>query len=162
MIDQLKDWLTAPEAARVLAVSRPRIHQLVKANMLDGTRIAGRLLVQRRSVDEWARVRRPPGRPPVPKPSTLEALRKTRARILDLAKARNLDNVRVFGSVARGDATARSDIDLLVDPLPGWSALDVTELMFVLEQELGRRVDVTVLSQRSPIADRILAEAVPL
>src|SRR5450759_5802149 len=144
MIDQMKDWLTAPEAARVLAVSRPRIHQLVKANVLDGTRIAGRLLVQRRSVDEWARVRRPPGRPPVPKPSTLEALRKTRARILDLAKARNLDNVRVFGSVARGDATARSDIDLLVDPLPGWSALDVTELMFVLEQELGRRVDVTV------------------
>jgi len=40
--------------------------------------------------------------------------------------------------------------------------LDVTELMFVLEQELGRRVDVAMLSQRSPIADRILAEAVPL
>ena len=100
--------------------------------------------------------------PPVPKPPTLEELRKTRARILDLAKARNLDNVRVFGSVARGDATARSDIDLLVDPLPGWSALDVTELMFVLEQQLGRRVDVAVLSQRSPFADLILSEAVPL
>src|ERR1035437_8296109 len=141
MIDQLKDWLTAPEAARVRAVARPRIHQLVKANVLDGTRIAGRLLVQRRSVDEWARVRRPPGRPPVPKPSTLESLRKARARILDLGKARDLDNVRVLGSGARGRET---------------------ELMFVLWQELGRRVDVTVLSQRSPIADQILAEAVPL
>jgi excisionase family DNA binding protein len=162
MIDQLKDWLTAPEAARVLAVSRPRIHQLVKANVLDGTRIAGRLLVHRRSVDEWARVRRPAGRPPVRKPPTLQELRTARARIVALARARNLHNVRVFGSVARGDATVGSDIDLLVDPLPGWSALDVTELMFVLEQELGRRVDVAVLSQRSPIADQILAEAVPL
>jgi hypothetical protein len=40
--------------------------------------------------------------------------------------------------------------------------LDVTELMFVLEQQLGRRVDVAVLSQRSPFADLILSEAVPL
>jgi excisionase family DNA binding protein len=162
MIDQLRDWLTAPEAARVLSVSRPRIHQLVKANLLDGTRIAGRLLVHRRSVDELVRVRRPAGRPPVRKPPTLEALRTARARIVALARARNLDNVRVFGSVARGEATAQSDVDLLVDPLPGWSALDVTELMFLLEQELGRSVDVAVVSQRSTVADKILAEAVPL
>jgi predicted nucleotidyltransferase len=163
MFDQLKDeWVTAPEAARLLSVSRPRIHQLVKAHVLDGTRVLGPLLVHRRSIQEWARVRRPPGRPPVPKPPTLEGLRARRSRILALARARNLQNVRVFGSVARGEAMPESDIDLVVDPLPGWSALDVTELMFVLEQELGRRVDVAVIGRRSKVIDRILAEAVPL
>jgi excisionase family DNA binding protein len=162
-LDGLKaEWVTAPEAARLLSVSRPRIHQLVKAHVLDGTRVLGPLLVHRRSIDEWALVRRPAGRPRVRKPPTLEGLRARRPRILALARERNLQNVRVFGSVARGDATPESDIDLIVDPLPGWSALDITELMFVLEQELGQRVDVAVVGRPSAVTDRILAEAVPL
>lgn len=162
-LDQIKEeWLTAPEAARILGVSRPRIHQLVRANVLDGTRVLGPLLVHRRSVVEWARTRRPAGRPPALRAPTLDELRRHRGHIVAAARARNLDNVRVFGSVARGHATKESDIDLLVDPLPGWSALDVTELMFVLEEELGHRVDVAVIGARSSVADAIEAEAVAL
>lgn len=92
-----------------------------------------------------------------------ELLNAKRPEILRAAKAHGAGNVRVFGSVARGDASASSDVDLLVDLEPGRSLLDHAALVLELEALLGRRVDVAVArGLRSRIRDRVLKEAIPL
>lgn len=86
-----------------------------------------------------------------------------RAEILGIAAQYGARNVRVFGSVARGDAGPDSDIDLLVDLEPGRTLLDHVGLWQDLEELLGRRVDVVVEGGISPhLEKRILAEATPL
>jgi predicted nucleotidyltransferase len=92
-----------------------------------------------------------------------ENIRRKRAEILDLAHRRGARNIRLFGSMARGDARADSDVDLLVDLEPGRSALDLGGLLLDLEELLGRRVDlVTEKSLHWYIRDRVLREARPL
>lgn len=72
-------------------------------------------------------------------------------------------NVRVFGSVARGEADDRSDIDLLVEMEPGRSLLDLGGLQYELERRFGRPVDVvTERGLKARIRDRILREAIPV
>lgn len=73
---------------------------------------------------------------------TLEALRARRDEILALAERYGASNVRVFGSVARGDATPDSDIDLLVDFAPDASLYDLSGLWQDLRALMGREVDV--------------------
>ncbi|UCG87833.1 MAG: nucleotidyltransferase family protein [Gemmatimonadota bacterium] len=69
--------------------------------------------------------------------------------------------VRVFGSVARGDEVEHSDIDFLVTLEPGRTLLDLARLEVRLEQLLGRRVDVvTVEGLREPMRSAALREAV--
>lgn len=71
--------------------------------------------------------------------------------------------MRVFGSVARGDADAHSDVDLLVDLEPGRSLLDLGGLLMDLQGLLGVEVDVVTPGGLKPRnAQRILAESVPL
>jgi predicted nucleotidyltransferase len=93
---------------------------------------------------------------------TLADLRARRDEILGIAAARGAHNVRVFGSVARGEATAESDVDILVDLDPGTSLLDLSALILDLREALGRKVDVVEIWRPSFIGDRILREAVPL
>ena len=92
-----------------------------------------------------------------------ELLKARREDIRALATSHGARNVRVFGSVVRGEAGPSSDIDLLVDLEPGRSLLDLSGLQNELEELLERRVDV-VTSQglRERIRDRVLSEAVPL
>jgi predicted nucleotidyltransferase len=72
-------------------------------------------------------------------------------------------NVRVFGSVARGEAGEKSDIDFLVELEPGRSLLDHAALLVELEELLGHRVDVvTERGLRPRVRDRVLREAVAL
>jgi len=86
-----------------------------------------------------------------------------RAQILDIAKRRGAYNVRVFGSVARGEARVDSDIDLLVEFESGRSLLDHAALVCDLEELLGRKVDIgTPKGLRPRYRDRIMAEAIPL
>lgn len=92
----------------------------------------------------------------------LGLVRSHRQDILAIAARRGASNVRVFGSVARGDATPRSDVDFLVDIEPGRSLLDVAGLMLDLQDLLGLRVDVVEESAVDARDSRILAEAVPL
>ena len=86
-----------------------------------------------------------------------------RPAILEIAARYGASNVRVFGSAAREQATAASDIDFLVDLEPGRSLLDHVGLWQDLEALLECRVDVVVEGGISPyLQERILAEARPL
>ena len=95
---------------------------------------------------------------------TIEDLRSTqRAAILQLASKRGARNVRVFGSVARGDGDAASDVDFLVDMEPGRTLFDLSGFLLDLESLLQVQVDVvTERGLRPRIRERVLAEAVPL
>ncbi len=86
-----------------------------------------------------------------------------RDQILRIAEQYGARNVRVFGSVARGEAQPGSDLDLLVDLDPGRSLFDLGGLLTALQELLGRPVDVvTEKGLRSRILKRVLSEAVPL
>jgi predicted nucleotidyltransferase len=86
-----------------------------------------------------------------------------RNEILALAARHGARNVRVFGSVARGEAGPESDIDLLVTLEPSRTLLDQIALWQDLEDLLGRKVDlVTESALHRLIRDQVLEEAVPL
>lgn len=90
-------------------------------------------------------------------------LEQKRNDILRIAAHYGARNLRVFGSVARGEDRAHSDVDLLVDMDPDRSLLDVVGLGQDLEELLNRRVDVlTGASLHPALRDRILAESRPL
>ena len=90
-------------------------------------------------------------------------LKTERAKILDLAAQYGAYNVRVFGSVARGEADSTSDIDFLVEMEPGRSLLDLGGLLMELQNLLDCPVDiVTDKGLRTRIRERVLAEAIPL
>ena len=86
-----------------------------------------------------------------------------RAAVLAMARRYGARRVRVFGSVRWQQANRRSDLDLLVDDLPGASLLDVAQFEVELGRLLGRPVDV-VEEDSLPwsIRPQVLAEAVPL
>jgi predicted nucleotidyltransferase len=95
--------------------------------------------------------------------TTVDVLKSKRTDILRLASHYGAHHVRVFGSVARGEAGPASDIDLLVQMDQGRSLLDLIELTQELESVLQRKVDVLTDEGLSPyLKDRIQAEAVPL
>jgi predicted nucleotidyltransferase len=97
---------------------------------------------------------------------TLQELRTTkRDEILVIAAKRGARNVRVFGSVARGDNDERSDIDFLVDLEPDRSLFDLSGLLIDLEAVLHSHNQVDVVTEqglRDRVRDRVLREAVPL
>lgn len=92
-----------------------------------------------------------------------DRLEAHRAEVLAVAGSHGARNVRVFGSVARGDDSPSSDIDLLVDMEPGRSLLDLAALHADLNALLGVKVDV--LTEKGVywlIRRRVLREAKPL
>ena len=93
----------------------------------------------------------------------LESIRRYRREILDAAARHGARNVRVFGSVARGDDDEGSDVDVLIDVEPGRTLLDVIAFEQELQQLLGRKVEVLTDGGLSPyLQQRILAEAASL
>jgi len=94
---------------------------------------------------------------------SIDELRLRRREILSVADRHGARNLRVFGSVARGDDHPESDIDLLIDVERGRSLLDVIGFEQELGQLLGRRVDVLTVGGLSPyLQQRILDEAAAL
>ena len=92
-----------------------------------------------------------------------DLLKDKREDIMRIAAKHGARNVRVFGSVARGEADEKSDIDILVNLEPGRSLFDHAALMLELEALLGCKVDVATAPGLKPrIRDRVLKEAVPL
>jgi len=91
------------------------------------------------------------------------ALALHRADVLRIIESQRAANPRVFGSVARGEDEPGSDLDLLVDPLPGFSLVDLGVLKFSLEELLGVQVDVaTPNALPEQWRTQALAEAKPL
>lgn len=85
-----------------------------------------------------------------------------REQILSIATLCNADNVRIFGSVARNQASGNSDIDILVHMKPG-SGFCIGGLQWRLEELLGVKVDVVPDTSLHPsIKDKILNEAILL
>ncbi len=94
---------------------------------------------------------------------TVVELRLGREKLVRAGQRRGISNIRVFGSVARGEADEHSDLDLLVDVAPGRGyfdlagfALDVEDLMHVFTQV------ATENGLKLRIRKRVLAEAIPL
>lgn len=93
----------------------------------------------------------------------LAELRKQREQIYAVAARHGATDVRVFGSVARGNTTAESDVDFLVQLEPGRSLFDLGGLLMDLQDLLGVRVDVaTVQSLKPRVRERALQDARPL
>lgn len=93
----------------------------------------------------------------------LENLRQKRDQILRITESYGARNVRIFGSVARGEESPESDLDLLVDLEPDRNLLDLSHLIIDLQDLLGRKVDVVEPEGLHwYIRDRVLKEAVAL
>lgn len=94
---------------------------------------------------------------------TLEQLRAKREALIALADRYKAENLRVFGSVARGEENENSDVDILVHFRQGASLFDLMDLKEDTEELLGLEVDIISDRGLSPyLASRILDEARPL
>lgn len=92
-----------------------------------------------------------------------QLLAQNRQQILSIVASHHASRPRVFGSVLHGDDTEKSDLDLLVDPLPGATLFDIGGIQIDLEELLGIPVDVLTpgdLPQK--FRQQILLEARPL
>ncbi|MBI4534597.1 MAG: nucleotidyltransferase family protein [Candidatus Melainabacteria bacterium] len=92
-----------------------------------------------------------------------QVLKEKRESILELAAQYGASNVRVFGSVARGDYSEASDLDFLVDLEPNRSLFDLGGLLMDLQDLLGCKVDIgTTKMLKASIREQVLKEAVLL
>ena len=95
------------------------------------------------------------------KPST--ALHTHRAAIRHIVSTHRASNARVFGSALHGDDTEQSDLDILIDPSPETTLMDVAGIQVELEALLGVAVDVlTPRALPEKFRSIVLAEAVPV
>ena len=94
---------------------------------------------------------------------SIDIVREKREHIISIAARHGAKNIRVFGSVARGEAFETSDVDFLIDLEPGRSLFDLIGFLQDLEELLGKKVDVvTEDSIYWLLRRRIVKEAVPL
>lgn len=90
----------------------------------------------------------------------IDLVTNKRNEIVQIAHRHGATNIRVFGSLARGEADENSDVDFLVDMEKGRSLFDLGGLLMDLQKLLGRRVDVvTEKGLRPRIRERVLREA---
>jgi predicted nucleotidyltransferase len=90
-------------------------------------------------------------------------IERNREHLRELAARRGLKRIRVFGSMARGDARPGSDVDLLVEVPPGVSGLAIGGLVMDAQELLGRHVDVVTTAALGPaLREAVLADAVLL
>lgn len=93
----------------------------------------------------------------------IEVLRDKQELIRQLATQHGAYNIRIFGSVARGDFNESSDIDFLVEMEPGRSLFDLGGLLMDLQDLLNCKVDVgTTKMLKESIREQVLKEAIPL
>ena len=95
--------------------------------------------------------------------TTFDILKEKREDVLEVAKKHGVTSLRVFGSVARGEESADSDIDLLVTTGPSVSPWFPAGLILELEELLGRHIDIVTETGLNPLLrDEVLSEAVAL
>jgi len=94
---------------------------------------------------------------------TVEELRRRREEIVAIGRRYGVSNVRVFGSVARGEAGDRSDLDLLIDVAPDRGYFEMAGFALDVEQLVGVFTQVaTPNGLKKRLRAKVLAEAVPL
>jgi predicted nucleotidyltransferase len=94
---------------------------------------------------------------------TVQFIRSKRVEIEQIAARHGARNVRVFGSVARSEGRADSDVDFLIDAGPVTSSWFPAGLVLDLQELLGKRVEVVTEQGLDPLLrDRVLREAVPI
>ncbi|MCZ4316202.1 nucleotidyltransferase family protein [Comamonadaceae bacterium G21597-S1] len=92
-----------------------------------------------------------------------EALAQHRTRIREIAFSHRVTGMRVFGSAMRGDDAPGSDLDLLVEPTPLTTMMDIGAIRFELKNLLGIDVDVLTPNSLPPkFREQVLRDAVPL
>ena len=92
-----------------------------------------------------------------------QALRHHRRELLDAARRHGVGRVRVFGSLARGEALPASDVDLLVELAPGRTLLDLAGYRREAQEILGISVDVATRDMlKGRLRAEVLSEALPL
>lgn len=92
-----------------------------------------------------------------------EALNLHRTRIREIALSHRVSGVRVFGSALRGDDVAGSDLDLLVEPTPQTTLMDIGAIRFELKKLLGLKVDVlTPNGLPARFREQVLRDALPV
>ena len=102
-------------------------------------------------------------RPGLPDTPLGRRLRRRRRAVIDTAARRGASNVRVFGSVARGDESEHSDVDLLVDLGSDVGLVALAGLAREIGQIVGVDVDVVPADSLKPgVREQVLAEAIPL
>ncbi len=95
--------------------------------------------------------------------SVSNTIKSKRDEILDIAQKHGAKNIRIFGSMARGEEGTESDLDIIVEMEKGSSLLDIIAIKQDIEDLLGRKVDVVTEASISPyIRDTVLKEAVNL
>ena len=95
--------------------------------------------------------------------TTIDILHSQRDDVLEVAQRHGVTSIRVFGSVARGDESSNSDIDLLITTGPSVSPWFPAGFILDLEQLLGRKIDIVTESGLNPLLrDQVLTEAVAL
>lgn len=91
------------------------------------------------------------------------ALDTHRDEVRAIVAANRAANARVFGSVLHGEDTEESDLDLLIEPMPGMTLLNVGTIRYKLAELLGVRVDVlTPNALPEKFRDAVLSEATPV
>ena len=92
-----------------------------------------------------------------------QALETNREALRAIAARHRVQNVRVFGSALREDDTETSDLDLLVDPTPQTTLMDIAAIQVEAERVLGVRVDVlTPNSLPATFREQVVRDAVPV
>ena len=95
--------------------------------------------------------------------SEFQKIKQKKKEILDVARQHGIVNIRIFGSVARGEENLQSDIDLLVDLEKGRTLFDLGGALVKLQNILGRKVDiVTERGLHWYLRKKIMKEAKPL
>lgn len=92
-----------------------------------------------------------------------EQIKSVREKIIDILRRNGVKKASFFGSIARGEMTDESDVDLLVEFEGRRSLLDLAHLKNELEDAVDRRVDLLTYKSLHPLLkERILAEQVPI
>ena len=153
--------LTQAELARRAGTSQSMVARYESGAASPTVRTLARLL---RAAGHELKLSGPAASPLFSQSPVAARLREHRAEIQHAAAAVGAANVRVFGSVARGEESPDSDVDLLVDfPASEQGLFPLLKLAAEIEKMVGRPVDVAAVEvMAGPVRERALAEAVPL
>ena len=153
--------LTQAELARRAGTSQAMVARYETGAASPTVRTLSRLL---RAAGRELVLAGPPARPEDSPGPVASLLREHREEIRAAAEAAGARNLRLFGSVARGEETPESDVDLLVDfPAAERGLFPLLKLAREIEELVGRPVDVAAVEvMAEPVRERALAEAIPL